>query len=45
MEDNIRYISFGIKDIVNQLEQLNMTLFQLISAFPRRNNDENDMPL
>jgi hypothetical protein len=40
MEDNIKYISFGIKDIVKQLEKINLT-FQ---KFLQKKDDEKDMP-
>lgn len=31
MEDNVKYISFGIKDLVKEMQKLNIFLEQLMS--------------
>ena len=39
MEDNVKYISFGIKDIVKELKELNMLLSRISHALPKNNGD------
>lgn len=41
MEDNVKYISFGIKDLVKQLEELNATLRMLAM---QKGSDDNSPP-
>lgn len=41
MEDNVKYISFGIKDLVKQLEHINISLQALVG---QKNDDKNDIP-
>lgn len=41
LEDNIKYISFGIKDLVKQLEQINISLHKLVD---KKSGDEKDLP-
>ena len=45
MEDNVKSISFGVKDLVKQLETLNACLSQLVSHLPQKDSDQKDFPL
>lgn len=44
MEDNVKSISFGVKDLVKQLEDLNSSISQLISLLPKQEVDGKDFP-
>ena len=44
MEDNVKSISFGVKDLVKQLEALNSSLSQLVSLLPQKDADGKDFP-
>lgn len=39
MEDNVKYISFHIKDIVKELKDLNMLLSRMLHALPKKDDD------
>lgn len=43
MEDNVKSISFGIKDLVKKLEEINLSL-QIIASCKEKNSDKNEMP-
>ena len=43
MDDNVRYISFGIKDLVKELKELNLTLMTLLPKCEKK-DDENSLP-
>ena len=38
MEDNIKYISFGIKDLVKEIQNLNL----ILSSMKEKNSDEKE---
>ena len=42
MEDNVKYISFGIKDLVKKLDEINVNLFNLVQALQKK-GDEKDL--
>ncbi len=44
MEDNVKSISFGVKDLVKQLETLNATLAQLAEGSHQKDSDGKDFP-
>ena len=44
MEDNVKSISFGMRDLVKQIELLNQTLLQLVRSSPQKEGDQNVIP-
>lgn len=48
MEDNVKSISFGIKDLVKKLEEINISLQTLASFYEinsgKKTVDENEVP-
>lgn len=42
MEDNVKYISFGIKDLVKELKELNATISGLSQQLQK--NDDDNLP-
>ncbi len=45
MEDNVKYIAFGIKDLVKAVQGLDNTLQQMQSnPTPSKNDDRNEFP-
>jgi hypothetical protein len=43
MEDNVKYISFGIKDLVKELQSLNQTMVALVEKL-EKTSDSNNIP-